>query len=49
MISSLIINHFILVNEFKRLKLYHNQDNYFDKSLIYISYINYFKIFIFLI
>ena len=29
------------------LKLCHNQDNYFDKSLIYILYINCSKIFIF--
>jgi len=47
MISSLIINHSILVNEFKRSKLCHNQDDRFDKSLIYISYINHSKILIF--
>ena len=49
MISSSIINHFVLINEFKRSKLRHNQDDHFDKSSIYISYINHSKVFIFLI
>ena len=47
MISSSIMNHSVLVNEFKRSKLCHNRDDHFDKSLIYISYINCSKVFIF--
>ena len=46
MISSLIMNHSILVNEFKRSKLRHNRDDRFDKSLIYISYANRSKVLI---
>ena len=49
MISLSIMNHSILVNEFKRSKLRHNRDDRFDKSLVYISYINCSKVLIFLI